>query len=285
MGNFTAIDLSKLPAPNVIENLSYEEIFQSILSDFLAKNPNYSTLFESDPAMILLEVCAYRELLLRNRINEAAKATMLAYATGSDLENIAATMSGVQKLENESDERLRQRTQLAPEGFSTAGPDGAYIFHALSASNDVKSVSVKSPNPGEVLITILSQNGSGIASQNLINTVLNKLSEDDVRPLTDRVLVQSAEIINYSVEAIITVYSGPSSVVVEAEARAALNKFILERHAIGLVVAISGIHKALHVDGVKKVQLISPTADVVTTNEQAAYCDINNINISIVVDE
>ena len=285
MGNFTAIDLSKLPAPNVIENLSYEEIFQSILSDFLSKNPNYSTLLESDPAMILLEVCAYRELLLRNRINEAAKATMLAYATGSDLENIAATMSGVQKLENESDERLRQRTQLAPEGFSTAGPDGAYIFHALSASNDVKSVSVKSPNPGEVLITILSQNGSGIASQNLINTVLNKLSEDDVRPLTDRVLVQSAEIINYSVEAIITVYSGPSSVVVEAEARAALNKFILERHAIGLVVAISGIHKALHVDGVKKVQLIHPAADVVTTDEQAAYCDINNINISIVVDE
>lgn len=113
MGNFTAIDLSKLPAPKVIESLSYEEIFQDILSDFLEKNPSYSTLLESDPAMILLEVCAYREMLLRNRINEAAKATMLAYATGSDLENLAASL-GVQKLIGETDDQLRQRVQLAP---------------------------------------------------------------------------------------------------------------------------------------------------------------------------
>lgn len=282
MTNFTAIDLSKLPAPKVIEELSFETIFQDILSDFLAKNPTYSTLLESDPAMILLEVCAYRELLLRNRINEAAKATMLAYATGSDLENLAAFF-GVQKLEGETDERLRQRTQLALEGFSTAGPIGAYIFHSLSASNDVSSVSVKSPNPGEVLVTILSQIGNGTASEGLINTVLNKLNEEDVRPLTDEVSVQGAEIINYSVEAVITVYSGPSSAVVETEARAALDNFIKERHAISKVVAISGIYDALHVDGVKKVELTHPTTDVVTTDEQAAYC--NNITLSIVVDE
>lgn len=283
MGNFTAIDLSKLPAPKVVEQLSYEAIFQSILSDFLGKNPSYSTLLESDPAMILLEVCAYRELLLRNRINEAAKATMLAYATGSDLEHLAATMGGVAKLENESDDRLRQRVQLAPEGFSTAGPVGAYIFHALSASNEVKSVFPKSPNPGQVLVTILSQTGDGTASEELIDTVLEKLSEENIRPLNDQVLVQSAEIINFTVEAIITVYSGPSSAVVEEEAQAALQKFLDERHAIGKVVAISGIYNALHVDGVKKVELISPTEDVVTTNEQAAYC--TNINLSVVVDE
>jgi len=282
MGNFTAIDLSKLPAPKVIEELSYEEIFQDILSDFLEKNPTYSTLLESDPAMILLEVCAYRELLLRNRINEAAKATMLAYATGSDLENLGAHL-GVQKLIGESDDQLRQRIQLAPEAFTNAGSIGAYTFHALSASSDIKSVSVKSPNPGEVLVTILSKTGNGVASEGLIDAVLDKLSEEDVRPLTDQVSVQSAEIINYSVEAVITVYSGPSSAVVETEARAALDKFLDERHAIEKLVAVSGIYDALHVDGVKKVQLIHPTSDVVTTDEQAAYC--NSKTISIVVDE
>lgn len=282
MSNFTAIDLSKLPAPNVIENLSYEEIFQSILNDFLTKNPNYSTLLESDPAMILLEVCAYRELLLRNRINEAAKATMLAYAGGNDLENLAAFF-GVHKLDGESDDRLRQRTQLALEGFSTAGPIGSYIFHTLSASNDVKSVAVKSPNPGQVLVTILSQNDNGVAPVDLINAVLNKLSEDDIRPLTDQVLVQTAQIINYQIEAVITVYSGPSSGVVESEARAALQNFINDRHAIKKVVAISGIYDALHVDGVKKVQLINPVSDILTTDEQAPYC--TNITLSILVDE
>lgn len=281
MANFTAIDLSKLPAPKVVEELNFETIFQNVLSDFLAKNPSYNTLLESDPAMILLQVFAYREMLLRNRINEAAKATMLAYATGSDLENLAA-FYGVAKLEGETDDRLRQRTQLALEGFSTAGPSGAYIFHALSASNDVKSVSVKSPNPGQVLVTILSGNGNGVAPSSLINTVLNKLSEDDIRPLTDQVLVQSAAIINYTVQAVITVYSGPSSAVVETEARAALQSYIFERHAIGKIAAISGIYDALHVNGVKKVQLTEPVADIVATDEQAPYC--NNIILSIVVD-
>lgn len=282
MTNFTAIDLSKLPAPKVIEELSFETIFQDILNDFLARNPNYSTLLESDPAMILLEVCAYRELLLRNRINEAAKATMLAYATGSDLENLAVFF-GVQKLDGETDDRLRQRTQLALEGFSTAGPKGAYIFHALSVSSEIKSVSVKSPEPGKVLVTILSNNGNGIVADDLLNNVLRKLTDDDIRPLTDFVTVQKTQIINYSVEAIITVYPGPSSALVKIEAKAALEKFVNERHAIGKVVAISGIYDALHVDGVKKVELVQPLNDVITTNEQAAYCA--NISISVITDD
>jgi phage-related baseplate assembly protein len=282
MSNFTPIDLSKLPAPDVIETLDFENLLTDYINDFIARNPNYSTLLESDPAIILMQVVAYREMLLRARINEAAKANMLAYATKGDLDNLAAFF-GVERLIDETDERLRKRTQLALEGFSTAGPVGAYIFHSLSASNEVKSVSVKSPNPGEVLVTILSNIGDGTVNQNLIDTVSAKLNEDDIRPLTDLVSVQGAEIINYQVEAVITVYSGPSSAVVETEANDALQKFISDRHEISRVIAISGIYDALHVDGVKKVELISPLADVETTDEQAPYC--SNISISVVIDE
>jgi phage-related baseplate assembly protein len=282
MGSFTPIDLSKLPAPDVIETLDFESLLTDYINDFVARNPNYATLLESDPAIILMQVVAYREMLLRARINEAAKANMLAYATKGDLDNLAAFF-GVERLIDETDERLRKRTQLALEGFSTAGPVGAYIFHSLSASNEVKSVSVKSPNPGEVLVTILSNIGDGTVAQELIDSVLAKLNEDNIRPLTDLVSVQGAEIINYQVEAVITVYSGPSSAVVETEANDALQKFISDRHEIGRVIAISGIYDALHVDGVKKVELISPLADVETTNEQAPYC--SNISISVVIDE
>ena len=282
MSNFTPIDLSKLPAPDVIETLDFETLLTDYINDFVARNPNYSALLESDPAIILMQVVAYREMLLRARINEAAKANMLAYATKGDLDNLAAFF-GVERLEDETDERLRKRTQLALEGFSTAGPVGAYIFHSLSASNEVKSVSVKSPNPGEVLVTILSNIGDGTVGQELIDAVLAKLNEDNIRPLTDLVSVQGAEIINYQVEAVITVYSGPSSAVVETEANDALQKFISDRHEIGRVIAISGIYDALHVDGVKKVELISPLADVETTNEQAPY--YTNIQVSVVIDE
>lgn len=282
MTNFTAIDLSKLPAPNVIEKLDYETLLSDYIDDFQSRNPNYSTLLESDPAIIVFQAIAYRELLLRNRINEAAKANMLAYANNADLDNLAA-FYGVERLIDETDDRLRTRTQLALEGFSTAGPIGAYIFHALSASNEVKSVSVKSPNPGEVLVTILSNIDNGTASNLLVETVNNKLNEDDIRPLTDQVTTQGATIINYTVEAVITVYTGPSSSIVETEAKAALEKFISERHEIGRVVAISGIYDALHVDGVKKVELITPLTDVEATDEQAPYN--TNITISVVTDE
>jgi len=282
MSSFTAIDLSKLPAPDVIEKLDYETLLTDYINDFKARNPNYATLLESDPAIILMQVISYRELLLRSRINEAAKANMLAYATGSDLDNLAA-FYGVERLIDETDDRLKTRTQLALEGFSTAGPIGAYIFHSLSASNEVKSVSVKSPNPGEVLVTILSNINDGTASSTLITTVNDKLNEDDIRPLTDQVTVAGATIINYTVEAIITVYSGPSSAIVEAQANEALQNFISNRHEIGRVIAISGIYDALHVDGVKKVELVTPLADIETTDEQAAYC--TNITISIIVDE
>ena len=281
MSNFTPIDLSKLPAPDVIETLDFETLLTNYINDFVARNPNYATLLESDPAIILMQVVAYREMLLRARINEAAKANMLAYATKGDLDNLAAFF-GVERLEDETDERLRKRTQLALEGFSTAGPVGAYIFHSLSASNEVKSVSVKSPNPGEVLVTILSNIGDGTVGQELIDAVSAKLNEDDIRPLTDQVTVQGATIVNYSVEAIITVYPGPSSAVIETEANNALNNFISERHAVGKVASLSGIYDALHVDGVKKVELTSPVADVVANDTQAPYC--NNISISVITD-
>ena len=81
MSNFTPIDLSKLPAPDVIETLDFETLLTDYINDFIARNPNYATLLESDPAIILMQVVAYREMLLRARINEAAKANMLAYAT------------------------------------------------------------------------------------------------------------------------------------------------------------------------------------------------------------
>ena len=279
MSNFTAIDLSKLPPPNVIENLDYEKILTDYITDFQSKNQNYSNLLESDPAIVLLQVIAYRELLLRNRINEAAKANMLAFATGPDLDNLAAFYD-VKRLDDESDDRLRKRSQLALEGFSTAGAIGAYSFHTLSASNSVKSVSVTSPNPGEVLVNILSNINDGAASNELVNIVSQKLNDDDIRPLTDLVTVQAATIINYSVEAIISVYSGPSSKVVEEEARLALQNFINNRHAIGQVIAISGIYDALHVDGVKKVKLITPSEDIITNKSEAPYC--NNIILSVI---
>ncbi|MER2298395.1 MAG: baseplate assembly protein, partial [Pseudomonas sp.] len=80
------VDLSKLPAPQLLEDLDYEALYQADLEtfrDYLGEAWNAN--LESDPVTKLLEVGAYRKLLNRARINDAAKSLLLAYAQGGDL--------------------------------------------------------------------------------------------------------------------------------------------------------------------------------------------------------
>ena len=80
------IDLSRLPPPSVVEPLDYEAILASLIGDVRSLFPDFSADLESDPVQKVLESFAYRELLGRQRSNDAARSVMLAYATGSDLE-------------------------------------------------------------------------------------------------------------------------------------------------------------------------------------------------------
>jgi len=61
-------DLTRLQNPNVIETLDYETIFTHMKEELLRLDPSFSALLESDPAMKILEIAAWRELLLRQRI-------------------------------------------------------------------------------------------------------------------------------------------------------------------------------------------------------------------------
>ena len=290
MSNFTPIDLSTVPAPNVVEALSFETILAAMLADLQARDTTFTALVESDPADKILEVAAYRELLIRQRVNDGARAVMLAYATGSDLENLAALFGVTRKTLSagnpnalppilptyETDTALRYRTQLALEGLSTAGPIGAYQFHALSVDG-VKDVGIQGPpdtDPGDVLVTILSATGSGTASGPLIAAVAAALNAEDVRPLTDQVTVQSAAIVNYEVIATLHIPTGPDPSAVQTAALASVQAFVESRHRVGADVRLSGLYAALHVGGVERVTLTSPgiTADLVITAAQAPFC-------------
>lgn len=157
---FAAVDLSSLPAPQVVEPLDFETVLAALKADFEARHPDYTATLESDPAMKLLEVAAYREVIVRQRVNDAAKAVMLAFATGSDLDHLGALVP-VARNAGETDASYRGRIQLAPEAFSTAGPQLGYIWHALSATADIKDVTAVSPSPGDVVVTVLSRHGDG----------------------------------------------------------------------------------------------------------------------------
>jgi len=287
-GGFTAIDLAQLPVPDVIEVIDFETILAEMKADLISRDASLADVLqlESEPVVKLLEVCAFRETVLRQRVNEAAKANMLAYALGTDLDNLGA-LFGVTRLlidagdpdavppvpaTYEADDDYRRRITLALEGYSTAGPEGAYIFHALSADGDVLDASAISPTPGDVVVTVLSRTGDGTAGQALLDAVDATLSAESVRPLTDHVTVQSAAIIDYAITATLYFYAGPGSTEVMAAAQTAAEAYTAEQHALGRDVTLSGIYAALHQPGVQRVDLTAPAADIVVDRQQATYC-------------
>jgi len=294
MSAYTAIDLSQIPAPVVVETLSFETIFAAMLADLQARDATFDALVESDPAYKILEVAAYRELIIRQRVNDAARAVMLAYATGADLDQIGALFGVVRLVITEadpeavppvaavmeSDTDFRRRIQLSLEGFSTAGPEGAYVFHALAADGDVLDASATSPDPGEVLVSVLSRTGDGEASTELLDAVEAALNADSVRPLTDLVTVQSATIVDFTITATLHTYPGPDSAVVLAAANAALDDYLESVHRIGRDVTLSGIYAALHQPGVQRVTLSSPSANVTISATEAAHCTARTVTIA-----
>jgi phage-related baseplate assembly protein len=178
----------------------------------------------------------------------------------------------------ESDADFRRRMILAPEGYSVAGPEGAYIFHALNADPDVLDASATSPAPGEVLVSVLSRTGNGTASPALRAIVDAHVSDESRRPLTDFVTVQSAGIVNFAILASITTFSGPDGSVVLAASRARVEEYVIASHRMGRDITRSAIFAALHGEGVQNVVLTSPAADIIIDRTQAPYCTGITIN-------
>lgn len=283
---YTKVDLSQLAPPNVVEALDFESIFASMLADLRARDSSFTALVESDPAYKILEVAAYRELLVRQRVNDAAKAVMVAYATGADLDQIAANYDVARLLITpadettipptaavyESDDEFRTRIILSLEGYTSAGSRGSYIFHALSASGDCKDVAVESLTPGTVNVAVLSRTGTGAAPTQTIADVVEALNAEVVRPLCDTVVVTSASVVNYSITASLTIFPGTGQAEVLAAATAAVQAYADAQHRLGYDITRSGIYAALHQPGVQNVTITAPATDIVNAWNQAPYC-------------
>ena len=270
----TLSDLASLPTPAVIETLSFETIFSELQTEFQSRYPDYSALLASDPAVKLLEVAAYREVLLRNRINTAAKASLLAFATGSDLDHLAA-FYGVTRLTDETDEALRLRTRQRIIGFANAGGAAHYRYWALSASPEVSDVEVDSPEPGRVRISVLAKGEEQTVSNAVLNAVRAVVLRDDIRVLTDTVEVVAAELMPVTVHARLWLY--PDAPLETLAAIQAVFASTLAAYAgLGWDLTRSWIVGQLQRAGVHKVELLSPTTDIrVAANQAVRLASLN----------
>ena len=263
----TLSELASLPTPAVIETLSFETIFTELQTEFQSRYPNYSALLASDPAVKLLEVAAYREVLLRNRINAAAKASLLAFAAGSDLDHLAA-FYGVTRLTDETDEALRLRTRQRIIGFANAGGAAHYRYWALSASPDVADVEVDSPEPGRVRISVLAKGEADTVPDAVLDAVRAVVLRDDIRVLTDTVEVVPAVLIPITVAARIWLYPDTPMAAFDAiEAR--FKEALAAQSGLGWDLTPSWVISELQRPGVHKVELLAPTTDIRANATQA----------------
>ncbi|MFT4314794.1 MAG: baseplate J/gp47 family protein [Wolbachia pipientis] len=255
---------------NIIDKLSYEEIFSRMKEELINRDASFTALVESDPAMKVLEVAAWRELLLRQRINESVKSNLLKFATGEDLDNLAE-FYGVERQKEEEDERFRKRIKAKIKGWSTGGN---YRYHALSADSRVKDALVESPIPGKVQISILSTT-TGMVSEELLEIVKKQVTRDDIRVLTDTITVIGCNITEIDIHSRMSI----SPVISKEEIKKQfIKKFELAKR-LGWSVTRSWIIANLFVDGVENVELIEPREDVMMLGNECA--NLRNLKIEL----
>ena len=301
----TPIDLTQLPAPSVVEVLDFEAILAKRKAHLVSLLPEAERAavtalleLESEPATKLLEENSYQETILRNRVNEAGKAVMLAFALDGDLDQLGANVNVARLVITpanpnalppvaaimEDNDAYRLRIQEAPDGLSVAGPKASYEFHARSSDGRVKDASATSPAPASVTVTVLANNDTGIADAELLATVARALNAEDVRPLGDRLTVQAAQVIDYQIEATLFIGVGPEVPILLDAARANAVRVSQPRRPLGHSIYRSACSAAVHVEGVRKVVLTSPAADIELNATQAARCTAIKLNV-VVLDE
>lgn len=271
------LDLGGLPAPDIIEALDYEQIVDQLKQQLISRNADYADMLnlESEPLVIAIEAFGYRELLLRQQINEAVRSNLLAFAQGADLDQLGA-FYGVTRQTSETDKALRLRIKDRILGSSTAGGEAHYRYQAFSVSTDIRDIAVDSPLPGKVRVSVLAK--TGVEIEPLVALVKARVASPDVQVLTDTVEVVPTELVDVDIVADITVQEGglPVDQTILTQGFADV---IEQQRRLGWDLAPSWIVSQLHSSNIKQVQLHQPQSNVVIQPNQCIA--VRNIVLNI----
>jgi phage-related baseplate assembly protein len=342
MSRFVAPDLADLGDVPQVVPVDFETIKSGRDEYLVAALARYGiaydvTALETDPLVISFsEGGGFQETLWRQRVNEAIRGLSLATAIGGDLDHIGATYAGIGRLiyDNaeddppaadaewddgrgawiEPDSVFRARIKLAFEAFSTAGPEGAYVFHALEldgardiadavAYSEEDEATYSDPvlhadaysigligapfaaradgNPvlaPEILIAVLPTLTYGAADQPLLDRVFRACTAEDVRPLGDNVRIEAAEVTAYDIE--VTLYYAPGADVsaMAARAKQRLEAYAADRRRIGLAIQREVIGGRAAIDNKVTVEVVSPVADIEPGPKGAAQVGTITVN-------
>ena len=191
------------------------------------------------------------------------------------VENITMSDGGA---DAETDEAFYERLRDSMESFSTAGPLGAYVYWAKTASARITDVKPSSPEPGIADIRILLENGE-MPDAEMLQLVLDTVNADKTRPFTDLVRVSAPEITPYDID--ITYYIPKprenGAALIKAEVDKAITEYKRwQSEKMGRDINPDEIIYRIKTAGAKRVVIRSPAFTVVEDNAVAV---IRNENI------
>lgn len=298
-----AFDPKLLPPPNSIPVPGFDVLFRENIEQFKERNPEYAYFLASDPAVMLLQHIAYRELLYRQLHVERDRARFATWASGADLDNLGAHFNvaravvtpaaGSSPAVLESDTRFRERVLLAMSARSEGGTAEGYKLAALTADVRVKDALVFSPDlpggintGGRVVVSILSSEGNGTPSLEILGNVRDYLQSPKVKVVSDIIQVEPVVMRAVTVDATVLLERNtPKSVLVNLQT--AFEQAFEANKALGWDVAQSWITKTLSVAGIASVTVNQPSASIAVRANECAFLSSVTIRFGgfVVADE
>ncbi len=267
---------------------------------------------ESELLTLALEAFCVRLQTHERKYNARIKQMLAWWATGSNLDARLADMGLERQLLDpgdpaafppieptyESDDDARLRYYLAPHApaagsrmqyrrevftlgerptvkVETTAPGVVtvtYRFDPDGYAAQVKDGNARRIAPGMVRVTVLSREGDGTPSVDLLRGVRRHFDRPDVKPETDRVMVQAAEIKPYKIRVVAKINAGPDSGLTKVAAEQQLQAYADACHRLEGRVDPSWIDYTIHTAGAVQLEILEPVEPIVTTPFQAPYC-------------
>jgi phage-related baseplate assembly protein len=267
--------LPNLPLPVIEREPEFQALFDSRIAQMRGvlqtSGLDWDTwMLRSDPFNNVCRHAAYGDLLYVASLNDTFRASLTDFAQGADLLALASDWD-LPLAEGQTLEDLRRvlrETKKGQGGFT----DNWYKRWAFRADKRVADVGVVGDAKGGVLVSVLSTEAGGVASDELLSIVAAKLNLPNILGDNDHVIVVRAVIRVVNVEADMWLLPEASDDEYQKAEDRLKTEFAAARR-LGWDFNGDFVIAALRTSGVRRVKMLSPAADdneVVEPNEAVA---------------
>jgi len=188
-------------------------------------------------------------------------------------ENVTASGKGADAA---TDGEYYSLMRASQDAYSDAGARGAYIYFAKRVSTEIADVVANSPLAGQVSLYVLMRDGTAAGSE-IKDAVYAACSPDTVRPLTDYVVVDDPETVDYDIKLTYYIQSDTAgrSFDIEANVTAAVGDYITwQCGKLGRDINPDELRQRVKETGIKRIVLDNPVFTVLRDGNPPAGAEL-----------